>query len=112
MAPERLVFLDECGFALNLHRLYGWTVGGGRCEEGVPFNKGVNRSVAGAFSLPTAANPSGLWALWQKLGLGAACYSRSFCRKRCYRTCPEEASWFWITLVSITAPHCKRPLNR
>lgn len=68
IAPERLVFLDECGFALNLHRLYGWTIGGGRCEEAVPFNKGVNRSVVGAFSLPSAANSSGLWALWQKLG--------------------------------------------
>ena len=65
---HKLVFLDECGFALNLHRLYGWVVGGGRCVEAVPFNKGVNRSVVGAYSFPTQANPTGLWALWQKLG--------------------------------------------
>lgn len=68
IACEKLVFLDECGFGLNLHRLYGWVIGGGRCVEAVPFNKGVNRSVLGAFSLPSEKNPSGLWALWQKLG--------------------------------------------
>lgn len=68
IAPEKLVFLDECGFALNLHPLYGWVIGGGRCVETVPFNKGTNRSVLGAFSLPTEKNPTGLWALWQKLG--------------------------------------------
>jgi len=65
---ERLVFLDECGFALNLHRLYGWAIKGERCVEAVPFNKGTNRSVLGAYSLPCAHNPTGLWALWQKLG--------------------------------------------
>ncbi|RYF44329.1 MAG: IS630 family transposase [Cytophagaceae bacterium] len=68
VAVEKLVFLDECGFALNLHRLYGWTIGGRRCSEPVPMNKGGNRSVMGAYSLPTADNPTGLWALWQKVG--------------------------------------------
>jgi len=63
---EKLVFLDECGFALNLHRLYGWAIGGARCEHDVPFNKGVNLSVVGAFSLPTPDNETGLWALWHK----------------------------------------------
>ena len=56
VALEKLVFLDECGFGLNLGRLYGWIMGGGRCLEEVPFDKGINRSVLGAFSLP----PSGL----------------------------------------------------
>ena len=65
---EKLVFLDECGFSMNLHRLYGWVVGGGRCFEEVPFNKGINRSVLGAFALPTPDCPSGMRALWQKLG--------------------------------------------
>lgn len=65
---KKLVFLDECGFALNLHRPYGWTVGGGRCIEVVPFNRGVNRSVLGAFSLPDATCATGMRALWQKLG--------------------------------------------
>jgi transposase len=65
---EKLVFLDECGFSLNLYRLYGWMIGGGRCEENVPFNKGTNRSVAGAFSLPSETNPTGMLALWQKDG--------------------------------------------
>ena len=64
----KLVFLDECGFCLNLHRLYGWTIGGGRCVEAVPFERGRNRSVVGAFSLPTAHCPNGMRALWQKLG--------------------------------------------
>ena len=65
---DKLVFLDECGFALNLHNRYGWCVGGGRLEEAVPFNKGVNLSVVGAYSLPSENNPTGLWALWQKKG--------------------------------------------
>ena len=65
---EKLVFLDECGFALNLHRLYGWLMGGGRLEEDVPFQKGRLRSVVGAFSLPRDGNPTGLWALWQRVG--------------------------------------------
>jgi len=63
------VFLDECHFALNLHRLYGWTIGGGRCSQVVPFEKGQKRSVVGAFSLPTHTNPTGLVSLWQKRGL-------------------------------------------
>lgn len=65
---EKLVFLDECGFALNLHRLYGWAPRGERCFEAVPFNKGKNRSVLGAYSWPGDQNPTGLWALWQRLG--------------------------------------------
>lgn len=65
---EQLVFIDECGFGLNLSRLYGWIMGGGRCFEEMPFTKGVNRSVMGAFSLPTATCPNGMRALWQKLG--------------------------------------------
>ena len=66
--PEKLVFLDECGFGLNLHRLYGWTSGGGRCIEEVPLERGQNRSVVGALSLPTPSCPTGMRALWQKLG--------------------------------------------
>jgi hypothetical protein len=65
---DKLVLLDECGFGLNLHRLYGWTIGGGRCVEEVPFERGPNRSVLGAFSLPTSTCPTGMRALWQKLG--------------------------------------------
>jgi transposase len=67
---EKLVFLDECGFSLGLYRLYGWTVGGGRCVEKVPFGlqRGQPHSVVGAFSLPTPACPSGLRAWWQKAG--------------------------------------------
>lgn len=68
IAPDKLVFLDECGFGLALLRLYGWVMGGGRCFEEVPFTKGQNRSVLGAFSLPTPPCPNGIRALWQKLG--------------------------------------------
>lgn len=68
MPVEKLVFLDECGFGLNLHRLYGWTIGGGRCVEEVPLERGQNRSVWGAFSLPTPTCSTGMRALWQKLG--------------------------------------------
>ncbi len=68
MSRHKLVFLDECGFGLNLHRVYGWTIGGGRCVEAVPFERGRNRSVLGAFSLPTPDCPTGMRVLWQKLG--------------------------------------------
>jgi transposase len=68
VAWEKLVFLDECGFGLNLHRLYGWTIGGGRCVEAVPFERGQNRSCLGAFSLPTPSCPTGMRVLWQKSG--------------------------------------------
>lgn len=36
IAPERLVFLDECGFSLNLYRLYCWAPAKERCVEAVP----------------------------------------------------------------------------
>ena len=63
-----MVFLDECGFSLNLHRLYGWLIGGGRLFERVPMQKGHNRSVVGAYGWPYQNNPTGLWALWQRVG--------------------------------------------
>ncbi len=65
---EKLVFLDECGFGSNLRRLYGWAIGGARCVEVAPHTRTTNRSCLGAFSLPSQDNPTGLWALWQKLG--------------------------------------------
>lgn len=68
IALEKLVFIDESGFSLDLHRKYGWMIGGGRCYEVVPVNTGKNRSVVGAYSWPSASNPTGLWTLWQKLG--------------------------------------------
>ena len=49
IAPERLVFLDECGMALNLFRPYGWVIGGGRCLEEVPFNQRHSPLFAGCF---------------------------------------------------------------
>ena len=73
MPVKQLVFLDECGFSLNLHRCYGWSLKSQRCVEAVPFQRGQNRSVLGAFSLPEAeaeaeACPNGMRALFQKLG--------------------------------------------
>jgi transposase len=65
---EKLVFLDECGFASNMRRLYGWALGGARCVEVAPHTRTTNRSCLGAFSLPTSSNLTGLWLLWQKLG--------------------------------------------
>lgn len=65
---EKLVFLDECSFSLNLHRLYGWASVGTRCVEEVPFVRGKNLSLVGAFSLPGQDNPSGLRALWHVEG--------------------------------------------
>ncbi len=67
-AVDKLVFLDECGFASNLRRLYGRAIGGARCVEVAPHTRTTNRSCLGAFSLPTPSTPTGLWRLWQKLG--------------------------------------------
>ena len=53
-------------------------MGGGRLYEAVPVNTGQNRSVVGAYSLPSAANPTGLWALWQKLGAWTALLFEAF----------------------------------
>ncbi len=89
IALEKLVFLDEAGFSLNLHRLYGWAIGGSRCECQVPFNKGQNRSVVGAYSLPSENNPTGLWALWQKLGAWTALLYEMFLEEAVLPYVPE-----------------------
>jgi len=47
--PKDLVFLDECGFSLALHLLYGWGPMKERLVEAVPAQRGVNLSVLGAF---------------------------------------------------------------
>ena len=86
---DKLVFLDECGFALNLHNRYGWGLGGGRLEENVPFNKGVNLSVVGAYSLPSKKNPTGLWALWQKKGAWTGCLFELFLQEAVLPFLPE-----------------------
>jgi len=43
------VFLDESGFSLALHRDRGWSPRGERLVEAVPFRRGPNLSVLGAF---------------------------------------------------------------
>ncbi len=62
VAPERLVFLDECGFSLALYWLYGWAKKSERCAEKVACQRGVNRSLLGAMSL------TGMCAFATKLG--------------------------------------------
>lgn len=62
IAPERLVFLDECGVSLALYWLYGWAKKSERCVEKVPCQRGVNRSLLGALSL------SGINAFVSQLG--------------------------------------------
>jgi transposase len=49
--PTNLVFLDESGFNLALHLAYGWSPQGERLVEAVPFCRGENLSVLGAFDL-------------------------------------------------------------
>lgn len=66
------MFLDEAGFSLNLYKLYGWMMGGGRLEDAVPFQRGTNLSCVGALALPGELNPSGLCALWHKVGAWTA----------------------------------------
>ena len=49
--PEYLVFLDEAGFNLAMYFAYGWSIAGQRLIEPVPFGRGKNYSVLGAFDL-------------------------------------------------------------
>ncbi len=51
IAPERLVFLDESGFHLAMPLAYGWSARGKRLVEAIPFQRGKNFSVLGAFDL-------------------------------------------------------------
>jgi len=56
------VFLDESGFSLALYRLFGWAVRKERLVEAVPFQRGQNLSVLGAFA------QEGMVATTSKLG--------------------------------------------
>ena len=48
---ENLVFLDESGFHLAMYLAYGWSPSGERLCEEIPFQRGKNFSVLGAFDL-------------------------------------------------------------
>ena len=91
MPRDKLVFLDECGFSLNLHRFYGWAPKGERCVEAVPFNKGPNRSVLGAYSFPSPKNPTGLWALWQRLGAWKSATFEQFVEEALLPHLPQDS---------------------
>jgi transposase len=60
--PKDLVFLDECGFSLSLHLPYGWGPAKERLVEAVPWQRGQNLSVLGAFDV------EGMVALTSKQG--------------------------------------------
>lgn len=84
---ERLVFLDECGFASNLCRLYGWALGGARCVDVVPQTRAKNRSCVGAFSLPGPTMPRACGRCGRSWGRGMALCSRCLCAKSCWSVC-------------------------
>jgi transposase len=50
VAPERLVFLDECGVLTNMARLYGRAPRGERARGTVPCGHWIRLSVLGALS--------------------------------------------------------------
>ena len=79
------MFLDESGFSLCLYRLYGWAPQHERCEEAVPFVRGINRSVLGAFSL------AGLQASVQKLGTIKRLDFESFLKERLLPLLPADS---------------------
>jgi transposase len=60
--PNDLVFLDEAGFNLAMYFAYGWSISGERLVEAVPFGRGINYSVLGAFDL------EGMVCTYQKEG--------------------------------------------
>jgi transposase len=48
IAPDRLVFLDECGVLTSMARLYGRSPRGGRARGAVPHGRWTRLSVLGA----------------------------------------------------------------
>ena len=51
IAPQRLVFLDECGVLTNMVRRYGRSPRGQRARASVPFGKWRRLSVLGAIAM-------------------------------------------------------------
>lgn len=51
IAPQRLVFLDECGVLTNMARRYGRSPRGQRACASVPFGKWKRLSLLGAISM-------------------------------------------------------------
>jgi transposase len=51
IAPERLVFLDECGVLTNMARRYGRSPRGQRAQASVPFGHWKRLSVLGAIGM-------------------------------------------------------------
>ena len=51
MAPQRLVFLDECGVLTSMARLYGRSPRGQRARASVPFGHWKRLSVLGAIGI-------------------------------------------------------------
>ena len=67
--PKDLVFLDECGFFLALHLLYGWGPAKERLVEAVPSQRGKNLSVlCGASATVGALDAQGMVAITSKEG--------------------------------------------
>ena len=51
IAPERLVFLDECGVLTNMARLFGRSPRGTRAYGTVPFGHWTRLAVLGALGI-------------------------------------------------------------
>lgn len=51
IAPQRLVFLDECGVLTNMGRLYGRSPRGQRARASIPFGRWKRLSVLGAIAI-------------------------------------------------------------
>lgn len=51
IAPQRLVFLDECGVLTNMGRLYGRSPRGQRARANIPFGRWKRLSVLGAIAV-------------------------------------------------------------
>jgi hypothetical protein len=94
---EKLVFLDECHFALNLHRLYGWTMG--RTMRKVPFEKGLKRSAVGAFSCLVRTTDRVVGAV-AKRACGTAPLSPCSWPRRCCPLCPQGRVGAFATLAT------------
>jgi len=75
IAPERLVFLDECGVLTNMARLYGRSPRGTRAPGSVPCGRWERLSVLGALgqngmvasmSIQAATDGAVFCAIWSR----------------------------------------------
>ena len=109
VAPERLVFLDECGVLTNMARLYGRSPRGARACASAPFGHWTRLTVLGALGAEGVVGAMGVEA-----ATGAAvfhAYLERVLLPELRRTKPD-AVLVRDNLPAHKAPRVRAPLDR